>query len=156
AEKRVSGRIGRKAAMKRLEEAKAAEQAILDRIGFPTWASYVMGSSLLNIDPIAEQRLEQARFELQQAADAWAVLTAQLESNPEYAALLDRLEAVFLAAFDILGGETEGDLEERLRNHLVPDEEVSREDIIEALAYQLSLRGVEVEEGAPAEVIEGM
>src|SRR5690606_5468856 len=46
--------------------------------------------------------------------------------------------------------------EERLRNHLVPDEEVSREDIIEALAYQLSLRGVEVEEGAPAEVIEGM
>jgi hypothetical protein len=156
AEKRASGRVGRKAAMKRLDEAKAAEQAILDRIGFPTWASYVMGSSLLNIDPVAEQRLEQARFDLQQAEDAWALLTAQLESDPDYAGLLDRLEAVFLAAFDVLGGETEGDLEERLRNHLVPDEEVSRDDIVEALAYQLSLRGVEIDEQASAESVEGV
>lgn len=156
AEKRASGRVGRKAALKRLEEAKVAEQAILDRIGFPTWTSYIMGSSLLNIDPVAEQRLEQARFELQQAEDSWALLTAQLEADPDYAGLLDRLEAVFLAAFDVLGGETDGDLEERLRNHLVPDEEVSRDDIIEALAYQLGLRDVEVEENAPAEVIEGV
>jgi hypothetical protein len=156
AEKRASGRVGRKAALKRLEEAKAAEQAILDRIGFPTWASYIMGSSLLNIDPVAEQRLEQARFELQQAEDSWALLTAQLEADPDYAGLLDRLEAVFLAAFDVLGGETDGDLEERLRNHLVPDEEVSRDDIIEALAYQLGLRGVEVDDDAAPEVIEGL
>jgi hypothetical protein len=156
AERRASGRVGRKAAMKKLEETKAREQVILDRIGFPTWAAYVMGSSLLNIDPIAEQRLEQARQELLSAEEAWALLTQQLEADPDYAGLLDRLEAVFLAAFDLLGGETEGDLEDRLRNLLVPDEEVSRDDIIEALAYQLTLREVEVEEGAAAETVEGL
>jgi hypothetical protein len=156
AERRASGRVGRKAALKKLEEVKAREQEILDRIGFPTWASYVMGSTLMNIDPMAEQRLEQARAELNAAEEAWAQLTAQLEADPDYAGLLDRLEAVFLAAFDILGGETEGDLEERLRNHLVPDEEISREDILEALVYQLSLRDVEVDEGAAAVVIMGV
>jgi hypothetical protein len=154
AERRASGRVGRKAALKKLDEAKEREQVILDRIGFPTWAAYVMGSSLLNIDPVAEQRLDQARHDLQEAEEAWALLTQQLEADPEYASLLDRLEVVFLAAFDLLGGETEGDLEQRLRNHLVPDEEVSRADLIEALSYQLELRGVEVEEGAPAEAVE--
>lgn len=156
AERRASGRVGRKAALKKLDEAKVREQVILDRIGFPTWAAYVMGSSLLNIDPVAEQRLEQARYDLQAAEEAWALLTQQLEADPNYAQLLDRLEAVFLAAFDLLGGETEGDLEDRLRNLLVPDEEVSRDDIIEALAYQLSLRGVDVEDGASPDVIEGL
>jgi hypothetical protein len=156
AERRASGRVGRKAALKKLDEAKAREQVILDRIGFPTWAAYVMGSSLLNIDPVAEQRLEQARHDLQSAEEAWALLTQQLEADPDYADLLDRLEAVFLAAFDLLGGETEGDLEDRLRNLLVPDEEVSRDDIIEALAYQLSLRGVEVDESSPSEAVEGL
>jgi hypothetical protein len=156
AERRASGRVGRKAALKRLDEAKSREQQILDRIGFPTWAAYVMGSSLLNIDPVAEQRLEQARYDLQAAEDAWALLTQQLEDNPDYAELLDRLEAVFLAAFDLLGGETEGDLEDRLRNLLVPDEEVSRDDIIEALAYQLTLRGVDVDDSAGSEAVQGL
>lgn len=156
AEKRASGRIGRGAALKKLEEAKEREQTILDRIGFPTWAAYVMGSSLLNIDPIAEQRLEQARAELTEAERAWEMLTYQLEQDPDYSALLDRLEAVFLAAFDILGGETEGDLEDRLRNHLVPDEEVSRTDIIEALVYQLSLRGVDIDDGATDDAVLGV
>lgn len=156
AERRASGRIGRNAALKKLEESKVKEQSILDRIGFPTWASYVMGSSLLNIDPVAEQRLEQARAELIAAEQAWALLTRQLEEDPDYSSLLDRLEAVFLAAFDILGGETEGDLEERLRNHLVPDEEVSRDDIIEALVYQLSLREVDVAEGANDDTVLGV
>ncbi len=156
AERRASGRMGRKAALKQLDEARELEQAILDRVGFPTWTSYVMGSSLLNIDPMAEVRLETARAELAEAEAAWADLTGQLEADPDYSGLLDRLEAVFLAAFDILGGETEGDLEGLLRSHLVPDEEVSRDDILEALAYQLGLRGVEIEEGAGGDTVAGI
>jgi hypothetical protein len=154
AERRASGRVGRKAALAKLDELRQEEQVILDRVGFPTWTSYVMGAALLNIDPVAEQRVERARADLDEAEAAWAYLTSQLEAEPEYASLLDRLESVFLTAFDLLGGDTEGDLEDRLRHHLVPDQEVSRGDIIEALGYQLSLREIEVEEGLSPEAVE--
>ncbi len=154
-EKKAGGRIGRKAALARLEEARRTEQDILDRVGFPTWTAYIMGSSLLSIDPVAEQRLEVARGSLNEAEDAWEELTKQLEANPDYADLLDRLESVYLAAYDVLGGRTEGDLEDRLRSHMVPDEDVSHADIVDALVYQLGLRGVDVDEGTSEDVVTG-
>ncbi len=152
AEMKASGRMGRKAALKRLEEAQAKEREILDRVGFPTWASYIMGASLLNIDPVAEQRLEQARLTAEQANAEWMALNELLEADPEYSELIDRFESVVLAAIDILGGEPEGDLEEALRSHTIVEEEISRQDLIDALIYQLGLRGVEVPEFSPDDV----
>ena len=61
---KAGGRVGRRGNQQRLEEAMAAEQAVLDRVGFPTWSSYVMGAGLLAIDPMAEQRLERAQAEM--------------------------------------------------------------------------------------------
>jgi len=142
AEAKVSGRL-RRGGSKRLEEAMAAQQAILDRVGYPTWSAYVMGASLLGIDPIAEERLERARLDLDAADAHWAQVAADIEANPQHRALLDRLEAVYLEAFDLLGGDDEqDDLENALRNLRVPKGEVTQEELVDALAYQLELVGL--------------
>lgn len=153
AEKKASSRFGRRSGQKALEEAQQKEQAILDRIGYPTWSSYVMGSSLLNVDPAAEQNLERAREEMAEAEAAWEAVTQELENDPEYSELLDKLEAVYLVAFDILGGDDEGDLEQRLRSVEVPEEEVPKQEVLEALVYQLGLVGVELDATALPEVV---
>jgi hypothetical protein len=146
AERRASGRFNR--GRKGLDEALAKEQAILDRVGFPTWSAYVMGAGLLAIDPLAEQRLEKARFEFEAAEANWAQLTASLESNEEHKALLDRLEAVYLEAFDLLGGEEPDDLEAALRDHREAKREVTTDELVGALVYQLELVGLNLGEAA--------
>lgn len=142
AERKASGRFSRN--KKSLEDAMAHEQAILDRVGFPTWSAYVMGSGLLAIDPAAEERLEKARFEFESAEANWAQVSEAIEADPELSALLDQLEAVYLEAFDLLGGQEPDDLEGALRSHREPKREVSTEELVEALAYQLELVGLDL------------
>ncbi len=136
------GRL-RRGGSKRLDEAAAEQQVILDRVGFPTWSAYVMGAGLLGIDPIAEERLERARIDLESADNHWAKVAADIENDPAHRALLDRLEAVYLEAFDLLGGDDDqADLENALRSVLVPKTEVSQSELVDALAYQLELVGL--------------
>jgi hypothetical protein len=142
AESKSSGRL-RRGGSKKLDEAAAAQQVILDRVGFPTWSSYVMGAGLLGIDPMAEERLERARLDLDAAEAHWAEVAAAIEADPNHRALLDRLEAVYLEAFDILGGDDEqADLEHALRAVQVPRGEVTQDELVEALAYQLEIVGL--------------
>ncbi len=144
AETKASG-LRKRGGQKRLDEAMAAEQRILDRVGFPTWSAYIMGAGLLGIDPMAEQRLERAQAELVAAESHWATVAAEIESNPELRALLDRLEDVYLEAFDLLGGDDEQeDLEQALRSLKVPKREVTTEELVDALAYQLELVGLDL------------
>ena len=133
-QEKAGGRMGRRGNQQRLEEAMAAEQAVLDRVGFPTWSSYVMGAGLLAIDPMAEQRLERAQAEVAASEAHWADVAEMMEADPEHAALLDRLEAVYLEAFDLLGGDDEqADLETALRSVQVPKREVSTDELVDAL-----------------------
>lgn len=141
AEKKSGGR-GR--GKKRLDDARAAEQAILDRVGFPSWSAYVMGAALMTIDPLAEQRLDRARAELAAAEEHWANVSAIIESDPVHRELLDQLEAVYLESFDLLGGDEPDDLETALRTLEVPQREISMEELADALAYQLELLGLPV------------
>lgn len=139
------GSKGRRGGKKRLEEAMAREQAILDRIGFPTWSAYVMGSGLMAIDPSAERNLELARAELEEAEQHWSNVAAMIEVDPVHGELLDKLEAVYLEAFDLLGGDDEqDDLEAKLRTLQVPKREVSTDELVDALAYQLELVGMTI------------
>ncbi len=142
AESKSSGMFKR-GGSKKLEEAMAAQQAVLDRVGFPTWSAYVMGAGLLGIDPVAEQRLEDARTGFAEAETHWAQVAADIEADPNHRALLDRLEAVYLEAFDLLGGDDEqADLEGALRAIRVPKGEVTQDELVDALAYQLELLGL--------------
>jgi len=144
AESKMSG-IRKRGGQKRFDEALAAEQAILDRVGFPTWSSYIMGAGLLAIDPVAEQRLERAQAELVTAEAHWATVAADIETNPEHRAMLDRLEDVYLEAFDLLGGDDDQeDLEQALRAVKVPKREVTTDELVDALAYQLELVGLDL------------
>jgi hypothetical protein len=139
AERKARGRGGRK----RLDDAIAQEQAILDRMGFPTWSAYVMGSNLMAIDPAAEQRLEHARFELDDAERHWAKVANAISGNPEHREVLDRLEALYVEAAELLGGaDDQTDVEARLRTLELPRREVSTGELVDALSYQLELLGV--------------
>jgi len=154
AESKASGRLGGRGGRKKLEEALNDQQAILDRVGFPTWSAYVMGAGLLGIDPVAEQRLDQARADVEQAEANWAVITETLEHDPEYRGLLDSLEAVYLEAFDLLGGDnTDEDLEVALRHLEVPVQEVTTEDLVAAMAYQFELIGLDLGDAPSLEMV---
>jgi len=147
---KAAGRVGRRGNQQRLEEAMLAEQKVLDRVGFPTWSSYVMGAGLLAIDPMAEQRLERAQAEMAAAEAHWATVAEMIEADPEHRALLDRLESVYLEAFDLLGGDDEqADLETALRSVQVPKREVSTDELVDALAYQLELVGLNLGTDSP-------
>jgi hypothetical protein len=151
AEGKARGRAGKR----RLEEAIEREQAILDRMGFPTWSAYVMGSTLMGIDPAAEQRLEEARFEHDAAERHWSDVAAMIEADPVHRELLNRLEALYVEAFELLGEDEDhpdqAGLEERLRTYQVPSREVSPGELVDALAYQLELIGM----GLPPESVKG-
>ncbi len=141
AESKTSG-LMKRGAQKRLDDALAKQQEVLDRVGFPTWSAYVMGSGLMAIDPMAEARLEQALFELEAAETNWANVSGMLETDPEYGTLLDRLETILIEARELLDGDEPDDLEHALRELRVPRREVSAEDLADALAYQLELIGL--------------
>jgi chromosome segregation ATPase len=103
-----------------------------------------MGAGLLAIDPAAEGRLEKARFEFEAAEAHWAQISSAIESDPEHSALLDQLEAVYLEAFDLLGGQEPDDLEAALRSHTEAKRDVTVDELVDALAYQLELVGLEL------------
>lgn len=147
AETKASGAFKR-AGQKRLDQALLRQQEILDQIGFPTWSSYVMGAGLLAIDHAAEQRLEQARINMEATETHWAHVCEEIESNPAHRQLLDRLEEVYLEAFDLLGGHEPDDLEIALRELQVPKREVTTDELVDALAYQLELVGLELPDGS--------
>lgn len=144
AEAKASG-TRRRSGQKRLEEALAAQQAVLDRVGFPTWSAYVMGANLMSIDPLAEQRVERANANLAMAEAEWTRISSMIESDPEHSRLLDQLEGVYVEAFDLLGGDDgREDLETALRELKVPKREVTTEELVDALLYQLELVGLDL------------
>jgi hypothetical protein len=149
AESGMSG-LRRRGGQKRFDEAQTAERAILDRVGFPTWSAYVMGAGLMSIDPIAEQRLDEARQQLDAVEGHWAEVANDVEADPEHSGLLDQLEAVYLEAFDLLGGDDEqNDLEVALRAFNEPKREVTTQELVDALAYQLALVGLDLGTNEP-------
>ena len=142
AERKASGRFNR--GKRSLDELLVQQQAVLDRVGFPTWSAYVMGAGLLAIDPASEERLEKARFEFEAAETHWTQISEAIQQDPEHSSLLDQLEAVYLEAFDLLGGQEPDDLESALRSHREAKREVTTEELVDALAYQLELVGLQL------------
>ena len=61
---KADGRFAGGRAQRRVEATRRAEQALLDELGFASYSDYMMGYSLLNVDPEKEAALEAARAEL--------------------------------------------------------------------------------------------
>ncbi len=87
---RANSRLGGARAQRRVEKLRDAEVAILDELGFTSYSDYMMGYSLLHVDPEKEAALDAARNELADAEDAWEALEAETESELARAELVER------------------------------------------------------------------
>jgi hypothetical protein len=117
AERRLGGRNARR----RVEEATAAEQEILDRLGIVTYAEYLMGGPGRRDVPDDDlKRLAAAREELAEAESALAKLNADVAGELRRAELLQQRRSLRSAAVDLLEGDPGDDVEAALRRHRVP------------------------------------
>ena len=144
AERKASGRFNH--GQRSLDEALEREQAILDRVGFPTWTRTSWVRACWPSTPRPKNASRKARFDFEAAEAEWAQISEAIESDPEHTALLDQLEAVYLEAFDLLGGQEPDDLEAALRDHKEAKREVTTQELVDALAYQLELVGLDLGE----------
>src|SRR5437763_827784 len=119
AQDRADKRFGGDRARQKLADARAEEQTILDRIGFPTYSSFMMGTSIQHVDAEREQRLEAVRVELAAAEDALGDLEQGMDAELARAELHARRRALRDDAVRILGRDPGDDIEWALRHHRV-------------------------------------
>lgn len=99
----------------RLDEARHAEQEILDRLGFLTYMDFVMGTSILNVDPIKERGLDEARAALAAAEAGLAALEAGVDAELLRAELRSQQKVLRARAVEVLGRDPGDDVEWSLR-----------------------------------------
>lgn len=119
AQDKTEGRFSKARAGRRLDEAKAAEDVVLERLGFDSYADYMMGTSILHVDDEQEAALDVARSELADAEDAWAALQDGLTSTLESAKVQDEIRTLEKQAAELLGATPDGDVVEALRTHRI-------------------------------------
>ena len=76
-------KLGGKAARQQLDELMEAEQAILERLGFPTYSSYALAQSAPGPDPETRVELQTTRRELAELESAYQDALALDTSDPE-------------------------------------------------------------------------
>jgi hypothetical protein len=115
-------RFGAAKAGQRLEEAQAAEAAVLARMGFDSWADYRLGipSAPPQDTEALRQRLAEAQLELSQALAADQAADADIASELRLAEVVARRRALRAEAVELLGHDPGDDLEGALRRHRVP------------------------------------
>ncbi|MEY2459733.1 MAG: hypothetical protein QOG30_1563, partial [Acidimicrobiaceae bacterium] len=119
AQDRSDKRLSGARAKQRLDELREVEQAILNKLGFVTYAEFVMGTSMLNVDPEREKRLEVSRAELASAEDALSELEADVDAELARAQLVARRQSLISKAITLLGRDPGEDVEWALRHHRV-------------------------------------
>lgn len=101
---KADGRFAGNRARERVIALRAAEQEVLDRLGFASYSDYMMGTSFLEVDPVKEAALEAARTELNEAEDEWHRIERATDEALERAAALDRRRGLIERARALLGG----------------------------------------------------
>jgi chromosome segregation protein len=120
AQDKAEARLGRGRARRNLDEARAAEREILERLGFATYADFMMGTSVLTVDPEVEAQLDEVRNKLVDAEDEWREVQLVLDAELERAALLDRRRDLRQRASRMLGSSRVRDIPAALRELRVP------------------------------------
>ncbi len=141
AEARVTGRAS--IYLPELIVARRAEQRILDRLGFATWAEFMLEGAFDSTNAGAGRDVAQARREYQDAQRKWEALNSQLESDEELAAAAAELDAIAERAAEMVGEVP--DLEAALRSHRIRPAEVADQlpEARERLAEVLEILGFE-------------
>lgn len=143
AQDRTEGRFGGSRLRKKLEDARAEERRVLERLGFSTYADYMMSSSSRGVGPANRSTLETARARLKMAEESLASLPGAADRARRRTELLQRRDAVAprvaaLLGHEPTGPETEDELRS-LRESVAPNEAAMAD-----LATELTAVGVVV------------
>lgn len=139
---RAERRFAGSRAAARVEELRAAEAEILERLGFRSYSDYMMGSSLHEVDPALEAELDAARAELAAAEDAWQQADALTGAALSRAAKLDRRRELLGAARRLLASTADGPPQAALRALRVPA--LSLKDAARTLESALDAVGLDL------------
>lgn len=152
---RTDGRFGAGRARVRVEELRAVEDELLERLGLISYAERLMGPTSNRRDPAREAALEAAQAELASAEEAWREVERRTEAALARAAHLDRRRQLRDQAAALLGDRWQGPerAEADLRALRVP--RVGAEERMSALRSALDHVGVDVaDEALEAEDLE--
>ncbi|MEX2294274.1 MAG: hypothetical protein WD691_10850 [Acidimicrobiales bacterium] len=94
---------GAKRAAAQVDGLRAAEEELLDELGFASYSTYLMGYSIGSADPQATAALHVAREELAEAEKVWRVLERATERALMHAQLMDERRRILDAARRMLG-----------------------------------------------------
>ncbi|MCB1005848.1 MAG: hypothetical protein KDB35_16820 [Acidimicrobiales bacterium] len=119
----TAARIPGKKLKERLDEAAAAEQAVLARMGFATYTAFVMSTTVPVVSPELRAAHEQAQRDYEQADAAFARAVAAVEQDPQRATLAVAVESAQAAARRLVDVTDERDLVAALRARTVADPE---------------------------------
>ena len=143
AQDRTEGRFGGSRLRKKLEDARAEERRVLERLGFSTYADYMMSSSSRGVGPANRSTLETARARLKLAEEGLAALPGAADRARRRTELLQRRDAVAPRVAALLGHEPTGpESEDELRSLREPA--APSDSAMAELARQLTAVGVAV------------
>ena len=100
---KADSRFGGARAQRKVEAMRSVELELLDQLGFTSYSDYMMGYSLLNVDPDKEETLDRARSELSGAEDVWRLLEVETEAELAHAEVMDRRRGLLDEARKLLG-----------------------------------------------------
>lgn len=145
AQDKSEGRFGGSRQRKKLEDARAEERRVLERLGFSTYADYMMSSSSRGAAPSNRATLDAARTQLRIAEESLAAIPGASDRNRRRQELLHRRDAVAPRVAALIGHEPTGpEAEEELRN--VREPSLGSDAGVDELAEVLSGVGVVVGE----------
>ncbi|MGY6500245.1 MAG: hypothetical protein ACXIVQ_05000 [Acidimicrobiales bacterium] len=117
---RRESRRGGKEATRLYGEASAQLETVLDRYGFPTYASYIMGRTAPSIDEVARRRHQDALAQIEELEARLASTTETIERDPQMRMLRSEHEQLWAAAAELLDRPPPEDIERALRELRVP------------------------------------
>lgn len=146
AQDRADGRFGGNRARRRLEELRADERRVLERLGFSTYADYMMSTSSRSAGPANRTALDVARAQRAQAEADLVALPGAADRVRRRTELLQRREDIAPKVAELLGHEPTGpETEDELRS--LREEVPATEPALDALADSLIQVGVDVGPG---------
>lgn len=146
AQDRTEGRFGGARLRKKLDDARNEERRVLERLGFSTYADYMMSSSSRGVGPANRAMLDTARANLRVAEERLATLPGAADRNRRRTELLQRRDAVAPRVAALLGHEPTGpEAEDELRSLREP----SAPDDLAMIDLAQELQKVGVQVGEP-------
>lgn len=140
---RTEGRFGGNRARKRLEELRVDERRVLERLGFSTYADYMMSSSSRGVGPANRAVIDTARAALARAEEDLANLPGAADRVRRRQELIGRRDAVTPRVTELIGHEPTGpEAEDEMRELREPV--AADEGAATMLAERLVAAGVDI------------